>query len=153
APIRGAYLAFASRLLKRAAISYLRRGAAAAGKNHLPLAVLRLIPDESVLQISSGTPMSLIYIGEGDNDINALKGKIILVMEAAILARKANGDEHPMTGMLRTLLSEGRLDHHITVPQPQGLPKTVHVRRDGPVSLFITSAREDIEPEMITRLF
>lgn len=152
ASIRGAYLAATSRLLKKNAISYLRRGAAAAGKNHLLLAVLRLIPEESVLQISSATPMALIYEGKGENDVDALKGKVILIVEATILARRANGDEHPMTGMLRILLSEGKLDHRLPVTQAGAVPKSVHIRRDGPVSLFITSAREDIEPEMLTRL-
>jgi hypothetical protein len=79
APIRGAFLAATSRMLKRVAISYLRRGAAAAGKNHLILAVLRLFPEESVIQISSATPMALIYMGEGEDDINALKGKVIVM--------------------------------------------------------------------------
>lgn len=152
AAIRGAYLAAASRLLKTTAISYLRRGAAAGGKNHLVKLVLRLFPEGSVIEISSATPQALIYLGEDENDVNALKHKIILIAEAAILTRKANGDEHPMTGMLRVLLSEGKLDHWIPVLQRGGTPKTAHIRRDGPVVLFITSAREDIEPEMLTRL-
>jgi PAS domain-containing protein len=152
ASIRGAYLAAVSRLLQRVAISYVRRGAAAGGKNHLVKMVLRLFPKDSIIEISSATPQALIYLGEDENDVNALKHKVIVIAEAAILARKANGDEHAMTGMLRILLSEGKLDHLIPVPQPGGTPKTVHVRRDGPVSLFITSAREDIEPEMLTRL-
>jgi hypothetical protein len=152
ASIRGAYLAAVSRLLKTTAVSYLRRGASAGGKSHLIKVVLRLFPEDSVIEVSSATPQALIYLGKDENDVNALKHKIIIIAEAAILARKASGDEHPMTGMLRSLLSEGKLDHHIPVLQPGRTPKTVHVRRDGPVALFITSAREDIEPEMLTRL-
>ena len=59
--IAGAYLACTSRLLKRQAISYLRRGAAASGKNHLITVVLKLFPKSCVIPISSATPMALIY--------------------------------------------------------------------------------------------
>jgi hypothetical protein len=58
-----------------------------------------------------------------------------------------------MTGMLRILLSEGRLDHLIPTPQSDGKPpRTIHIQRNGPIVLLLTSAREDIEPEMLTRL-
>jgi hypothetical protein len=158
--IAGAYLACASRLLKRQAISYLRRGAAASGKNHLITVVLKLFPRDCVIPISSATPMALIYYrGEGadidseEGDENALAHKIIVVAEAAVLSRKANGDEHPLTGMLRVLLSDGKLDHHIPLPSSKGgTPKTVHIKRNGPIVLLMTSAREDVEAEMLTRL-
>jgi hypothetical protein len=163
ASIAGAYLACTSRLLKRRAISYLRRGASAAGKNHLLAMVLKLFPEESILPISSATPMALIYyrgsetegaeIDSDEGDEQALAHKIIVIAEAAILSRKANGDEHPLTAMLRILLSEGKLDHHIPLPSGKGgTPKTVHLIRHGPVVLLMTSAREDVEPEMMTRL-
>ena len=58
-----------------------------------------------------------------------------------------------MTGMLRVLLSDGRLDHLIPLPSAKGgTPKTVHIKRNGPCVLLLTSARQDIEPEMMTRL-
>jgi hypothetical protein len=60
AAIRGGYLAATSRLLRKRAISLLRRGAAAGGKNFLLTAVLRLVPRDSVVVMSSGSPMSLV---------------------------------------------------------------------------------------------
>ena len=54
--------------------------------------------------------------------------------------------------MLRTLISEGRLDHNVAVPQADGSPVTKHVRRNGPVAVIITSARDNLEEEMLTRL-
>jgi hypothetical protein len=54
--------------------------------------------------------------------------------------------------MLRTLISEGRLDHNVALPQADGSPVTKHVRRNGPVAVIITSARDDLEEEMLTRL-
>jgi hypothetical protein len=161
--ITGAYLVASSRLLKRKALSYVRRGAAASGKNHLLTVVLTFFPAKCVIPVSSATPMALVYyrgdaedgadVDRDEGDENALAHKIILVAEAAVLSRRAGGDEHPMTVMLRVLLSDGKLDHHIPIPQGKGgAPKTVHIKRNGPIVLLMTSAREDIEPEMLTRL-
>jgi hypothetical protein len=149
AAIRGAYLAATSRLLRKRPLCLLRRGAAAGGKNFLLANVLRLIPNESVIVMSSGSPMSLVYYGGGDED--ALKHKALYVQEAAILAEK-NGVESPLTVMLRLLISEGCVDHHITVPQANDVPLTRHVKRNGPVAVIITSARDNVESEMLTRL-
>jgi hypothetical protein len=146
--IRGMYLTMTSRLLKDA-ISLLRRGAAAGGKNYPILVILRIIPQESVISISSSSPMALIYYGD---DENALAHKIIVIAEAAAIATKANGDESPMTIMLRTLLSEGYINRVVAVPQPDGATKTIHVLRKGPVCLVLTSARDNVEAEMLTRL-
>ena len=149
AAIRGAYLTASSRLNSTSAISLLRRGAASAGKNFLITKTLRLIPADSVIHMSSGSPLSLVYYGGGDED--ALKHKVLYLAEAAILAdRKAS--ESPLAVMLRTLISEGRLDHNVALPQADGSPATKHVRRSGPVAVIITSARDNIEEEMLTRL-
>jgi hypothetical protein len=59
AAIGGAYLAMTSRLLKDNAISLLRRGAPAGGKNYLISTLARLMPKESVISISSASPMAL----------------------------------------------------------------------------------------------
>ena len=149
AAIRGAYLTTSSRLLRKRAISNLRRGAAAGGKNVLLTTVLRLIPPNSVVVMSSGSPMSLIYFGGGNKD--ALKHKVIYVQEAAILAEK-NGVENPLTVMLRVLISEGCIDHLLAIPQASGPPVTMKIKRNGPVAVIITSARDNVESEMLTRL-
>ena len=149
AGVRGSYLAMTSRLLRSNAISLLRRGAPAGGKNYLFDNVTPLMPEESVIRISSASPMALIYLGDNED---ALKHKIIVIAEAAAITQKSNGDEHPMTVMLRTLLSEGQIDRMVTIPQRDGPPQTVHVKRNGPVSLMLTSARENVDQEMLTRL-
>jgi hypothetical protein len=149
AAIRGTYLAATSRLLTEGAISVLRRGAAAGGKNYLFDKLLLFVPEESIIRISSSSPMALIYYGGDDR---ALSHKIVVIAEAAAIASKGNGDEHPMAVMLRTLLSEGQLDRIVAIPQSKGPPKSVHVKRLGPVTLLLTSARDNVEPEMLTRL-
>jgi hypothetical protein len=93
--------------------------------------------------------MALIYHGD---DEDALAHKIIVVAEAAAIAQKTNGDENVIAIMLRTLLSEGRIDREVAITQRDGLPKANHIQRNGPVSLMLTSARENVDQEMMTRL-
>jgi hypothetical protein len=100
-------------------------------------------------QVSSGSPYSLVYYGGEEED--ALKHKIIYVAEAAILAER-NGVESPLTIMLRLLISEARIDHQVTVPRPNAPAQTEHIRRNGPVVVLVTSARNNIEEELLTRL-
>jgi hypothetical protein len=95
--ICGTYLAMTSRLLRDNAISLLRRGAPAGGKNHLLGVLSRLMPKDSVISISSASPMALIYHGE---DEDALAHKIIVVAEVAAILQTNNGDEHPMAAWI-----------------------------------------------------
>jgi hypothetical protein len=147
--IRSAYIAASSRFNRRKAICLLRRGAPAGGKNFVTDTVLLFIPEEDVIRVSSGSPLSLVYYGDGDE--NALKHKIVYVAEAAILAER-NGVESVLTIMLRLLISEGRIDHQVVVTRPNAPAATVHIRRNGPVVVLITSARNNIEEELLTRL-
>jgi hypothetical protein len=148
AAIRGAYLTMSSRLNSASAICLLRRGAPAGGKNFLISNTLALIPADCVVHMSSGSPLSLVYYGGGDED--ALKHKIVYVPEAAIIAER-NGVESPLAIMLRLLISEGRLDHNVALPQSDGLA-TMRIKRNGPVVVIITSARDNVEDELLTRL-
>ena len=90
ASIRGAYLAASSRLSSRSAFCLLRRGAAAGGKNFLFSKTFALIPDDSVMRMSSGSPLSLVYYGDEDED--AFKHKVIYMPEAAF-SRSATGSK------------------------------------------------------------
>ena len=149
ASLRGAYLTASSRFNKKSAICLLRRGAPAGGKNFLFDMTFVLIPDDDIIRISSGSPLSLVYYGKEDED--ALKHKILYIPEAAIIAEK-NQVESPLTIMLRILISEGRLDHNVVLPRADGPAETVHIKRNGPVVVVITSARDNVEDELLTRL-
>ena len=131
------------------ALSLLRRGAAAGGKNFLLTHVLALIPEEDVIQLSGLSATALVYFGA---DEDAIQYKLIIVVEAAVLAERANGDENPALVLIRSLISEGRIDRLVTVPQRNGPPQTMRIRRNGPVAVMLTSARDNIESEMMTRL-
>ena len=146
ASIKGAYLAAMSRLNRSRAICLLRRGAAAGGKNFLISKALALFPSDSVIHMTSGSPLSLVYYGGGDE--NALQHKVLYIPEAAILAEK-NKVENLMTIMLRVLISEGRLDHNVVIPQNDGPPLTKHIKRNGPVAVIVTSARDNIEDRAV----
>ena len=149
ANIHAAYLVATSRLLEKSALSLLRRGAAAGGKNFLIANVVTLLPEEDVIQLSGMSATGLIYFGE---DENSLRNKLIIVVEAAALAERANGDENPALILLRSLLSENCIDRLVTIPQRNGPPQSIRIRRNGPVAVMMTSARSDIESEMLTRL-
>jgi hypothetical protein len=149
ASLRGAYLTASSRFNEDSAICLLRRGAPAGGKNYLFDKTFALIPDDDIIRVSSGSPLSLVYYGKEDE--NALKYKILYVPEAAIIAEK-NKVESPLTIMLRILISEGRLDHNVALPQPDGPHETLHIKRNGPVVVVITTARNNVEDELLTRL-
>ena len=149
AAIKGSYIAMTSRLLKRGAISLLRRGAPAGGKNFLLNTVARLIPKESVIPITSASSTALVYFGDNED---ALRHKVIIVAEAAAIAERHSGDEHPAAVMLRSLVSEGKISRIVTITRGDGPPRSKHFERDGPVALLLTTARANIDPEMFTRL-
>jgi hypothetical protein len=147
--IKGSYIAVTSRLMRSSAISILRRGAPSGGKNFLFAHVTALIPKESLITVTGASGTALVYFGD---DEDSLKHKVILVAEAAAIAAGSNGDEHPAAVLLRSLLSEGHIDRLVTLTQAGEEPRAVRIRRNGPVTLLITSARENIDAEMLTRL-
>jgi hypothetical protein len=147
--IRGGYLALSSRLLVRRAICLLRRGAPSGGKNYMFETTLLIIPEEAVVRVSSASPLGLMYYGDEDED--ALKHKVVYIPEAAVLVEKS-GVESPLAIMLRGLISEGKIDRIVTVTQPNTTPKSVRVRRNGPIAAMLTSARPNVEEELLTRL-
>ena len=147
--IKAVYLTATSRLLQRV-ISLLRRGTAASGKNHLIELVLALFPPESVIRISASSPKVLAYFGGDDPDF--LAHKVVYIPEASSLLAK-DGKEHEMAGMLRTLISENQLNYPVVVLRDGGLPPiTVMLVKNGPIAVLITSARDNVEGEMLTRI-
>jgi hypothetical protein len=147
--VRAVCLSLVSRLLKDGGVNIVRRGAPAGGKNYLVSTTTMLMRPESIIAVSAASPTARIYFGD---DENALRHKVIIIAEAAAIAAKSNGDEHPLTILLRTLLSEGRIDRLVTIPQQNGLSRSVHVRRNGPVVAILTTARDNVDEEMLTRV-
>jgi hypothetical protein len=149
--IRAVYLTIVSRLLRRRVISTLRRGTAASGKNHLIEQVLALFPPGSVIRISGSSAKVLPYSGGDDPD--ALAHKAVYFPEAAaVLARREGGQEHEMAPMVRTMIAENILVYQTVVVRDGGqTPVAVTITKNGPIVVLATSARDDLEDEMITR--
>jgi hypothetical protein len=118
--IRISLLSTTSRLCLQQALNMLRRGAAAAGKNYVLERVLSYLPPDSVIRITMASATAFFYY-DVDNE-NSLKGKVIYVAEAAAIAEK-NGVENPVTIILRCLISDGRVDHMVTMTTPKGSEK------------------------------
>jgi hypothetical protein len=147
--IRISLLSATSRLCLQQALNMLRRGAAAAAKNYILERVLSYLPPDSVIRITMASATSFFYYDVGNE--NSLKGKVIYVAEAAAIAEKG-GVENPITIVLRCLISDGRIDHMVTMTTPDGLRETIRIRKNGPVAVVLTSARSNIEDELATRL-
>src|SRR5208283_2225922 len=109
-----------------------------------------LIPEESVVTAVGASPKALAYIG-GVDGVDALKHKLLYIPEAAAIADK-HGVENEFTTMLRVLISEGRIVYQTVVTHEGGPPVTVTVIKNGPIAVVFTSARANIEEEMMTRL-
>ena len=137
------YIAGVSRLLD-APINPLVKGASSGGKSFVSQQTLRLFPPESVLMLTTSSPLSLVY------DPAPLAHKIICVYEATQL----QADETSVSAMLlRCLISEGKIIHQTTVEDKDAEygRRTVTIVREGPISLLITTTGE-LHAENETRM-
>ncbi len=148
--ILAVYLTASSRLNRRKAMSLLRRGSAASGKSFVVATVLKLIPPDQIITASGGSPKSLPYYGGAEND-DSLAHKIIYIPEAAIIADH-KGVEGEFTTMLRVLISENEIVYQTVTTREGQLPITVTILKRGPIACLLTSARANIEEELLTRL-
>jgi hypothetical protein len=148
--IEATFVTTISRFLRKV-ISLLRRGTAASGKNYIFELVLRLVPLEDIIQISASSAKVLPYTDPDNPD--AFKHKLLYFPEAAgVLARKAGGQEHEMASMARTFISENRLVYPSVMTRPNGqTPIAIYIIKEGPIAVLVTSARNDIEDELMTR--
>ena len=130
--IESVYLSGTSRLAVKTVLNTAREGAASGGKSFVTDSVLDFFPREDVVELTTASPMALIYMG-GD-DVDFLKHKIVSVAEAVALAEKKDGSEpNSFATMLRNLLSKGYINHDVAVAQKRGPPVTVTLTRNGPI--------------------
>jgi hypothetical protein len=149
--IKTIYLSGTSRLAVKDVFNTVREGAAAGGKSFVTDTVLDFFPKESVIELTTASPMALIYMG-GD-DVDYLKGKILNIAEAVVVAEKKDGTEpNPFATMLRTHLSKGFITHQVVVTRFKAPPITVTYTRNGPTVVAMTTARDNLDDELRTRL-
>jgi DNA primase catalytic core len=132
------YLAAVSRKLENP-LAVIIQSSSAAGKTWLMDSILAFMPDEEKAKYSAMTGQSLYYLGDKD-----LKHKILAIVEEEG-AEKASY-------ALKLLQTERELAIASTGKDPQtGKLVTHEYKVEGPVMIFITTTRIDIDEELQNR--
>jgi hypothetical protein len=138
------FLLMVSRLLKRPA-AVLRKGAAASGKNFVTDTLIALLNPYDFIKLTAASAKALVYSARD------FRHRFLTIAEAAALVPGKNGnDEFAM--MLRELLSSGRIIYHTVERTEDGKLVGVEKEQEGPVAFSLTTARENIEEELDTRI-
>jgi hypothetical protein len=131
------FLAVVSRLLPRP-VSIAVKGPSAAGKSFTTTATLKFFSKRAFYSLSGMSDRFLAY------DTEPVSHRMIVVAEAA-------GMSEVGACLVRTLLSEGRIDWG-TVEKRTGGLKARRVQKEGPCGLVITTTAVRLHPENETRL-
>jgi len=132
------YLAAVSRKLENP-LAVIIQSSSAAGKTWLMDSILAFMPDEEKIKYSAMTGQSLYYLGDKD-----LKHKILAIVEEEG-AEKASY-------ALKLLQTEKELAIASTGKDPQSGKLITHEYKvEGPVMIFVTTTRIDIDEELQNR--
>ncbi len=132
------YLIYTSRKLEKP-ISTIVKGGSASGKSSLVLSVGEFFPPDEVIGLSNMTAKSLYHWKE------PLAHKVLLVMEHA----GAEAVEYA----IRTLLSEGQLEHFVTIGDPATGFSTQRIRVEGPICFIVTTTLPQLDEQNESRCF
>lgn len=131
------FLAVVSRLLDRPA-SIAIKGQSSSGKNATVEAALRFVPTRAYFARTSVSPKALFYTGE------SFEHRMLVLFEGHQLK------EGDLAGIVRSLLSEGRLIYEFTDFESKG---TEVLEKPGPTGLITTTTLLSLDRELETRLF
>jgi hypothetical protein len=112
------------------------KGPSAAGKSYTVQQVLRFVPREAYIDLTSCSELGLVYM-EDD-----LRHRIVVLFEAFALA-----EDSAAAYIVRSLLSEKRIKHQTTIKQ-----KGVLIEKEGPTGLITTTTKVALHDENETRL-
>jgi len=132
------YLALTSRLLKKP-VSVAYKGPSSGGKSFAIDRVLAHFPDDATVPITLMSDKALIFTEE------ELKHRHLVIAEAD----GAAGEQQEY--LIRSLLSEGRLEYHTAEKTPEGIVGR-HIVKEGPTGLILTTTRVKLHPENETRM-
>ncbi len=132
------YLSVLSCLLPRP-VPVKLEGVSSVGKSFIVEQCLKFFPNDAYYRITAMSEKVLIY-GE-----EPLQHRCIVIAEAAGI----NGEFQEY--LLRSLLSEGRLEYEF-VQQTPGGPTPVRITREGPTGLLVTTTKLQLDPELETRM-
>jgi hypothetical protein len=128
------YLIVNTRLLTKP-VSLVVKGQSSAGKSHVVDLVLKYVCKEAYFRFTSMSPHRLAHAGD------ELKHRMVVLTEAAGIP------DDTAEYFLRTLLSEGRIDHETLVA---GKPK--RLTAEGPIGLIQTTTADSLNFENETRM-
>jgi len=136
------YLAAVSRLLPAESgrpLGVVVQSASGSGKSSLVDAVLSFVPEEARLELTSLSPEALTCFPPG-----FLRHKTLSIAEDEGLGEAAY--------YLKLLQSEGRLVRARPAKDAQtGALETVITTTEGPTQVFVTTTRDDLDPELVNR--
>lgn len=139
------YLVAVSRLLDTPC-RMLRRGSASSGKNYVIDKVIQLLNADDYLIMTGGSAKSIFYTPKD------LRHRLLIIQEAAALAPTSGGSEE-LAMVVREFISSGRLIYHTVQPiGKNGKMVGVELPKEGPVAFLMTTARPNVEEELLTRL-
>jgi hypothetical protein len=133
------FLSVTSRFFDRP-VSIAVKGASSGGKSEMVGRVLSFFPKAAYLSLTAMSEKVLVY------DTENVKHRMLVITEAAAL--------HGETAsyLLRSLLSEGRIDYRVVEKNKNGEWGCRNISREGPTGLILTTTRIKIHPENETRL-
>jgi Domain of unknown function (DUF3854) len=138
-----AYLVLTSRLLDKQA-SLAVKGHSASGKSFTVETTVAFFPPEARIVMTAMSERSLIYSPEDYSH------RTLVVYEATALRE---GLEDNLTAYLvRSLLSEGRIEYPVTVKDRDGNFTTKTIIKEGPTNLILTTTKVAVHAENETRV-
>ncbi len=133
------FLALVSRMLGRP-VSVAVKGPSSGGKSFAVEQTLRFFPGSAYYALTAMSEHALAYSTE------PIAHRFLVLYEAAGL-----GSDFA-TYLIRSLLSEGRLDYETVERSPKGGMRARHIQRQGPTGLILTTTANQLHPENETRL-
>ncbi|MDP9481297.1 MAG: hypothetical protein M3R38_37475, partial [Actinomycetota bacterium] len=131
------FLALTSRLLPKI-VSVVVKGPSSGGKSFLVKTVMRFFPEAAFCSFTAMSERTLIYTEE------SLEHRFVVLYEAAGMG----GDLQEY--IIRSLLSEGRIDYETVEKTPDGM-RPRRITKEGPTGFVTTTTRHRLHAENETR--
>lgn len=137
--VKTLYLALTTRLLDEP-VSVAIKGSSSSGKSYTSNEVLKFFPEDSYYPLTAASEKALIHSPE------SFKNRFIIIYEASGI--KQGFQEY----LIRSLLSEQRIQYEMTIPVDEGGFTTSKVEKEGPTGLLTTTTEISLHKENETRL-
>jgi hypothetical protein len=140
------FLALCSRLLDEP-VSVGVKGVSGSGKSFTTEAVLKFFPPSAYCAMTAMSERALIYSKD------EFKHRTIVLYEATALREQREKVESNLTAyIVRSLLSEGRIDYSVTVKDKAGNFTSKTITKEGPTNLIVTTTATSLHNENETRM-